>query len=224
MTDAVILSDVWKRFRTRDVETAALRGVSLTIKKGEWVSVTGPSGSGKSTLVTVIGLLEAIDGGQIKLFGNDVAHASADAKARMRLSLIGFVFQAFHLIPDLTVVENVAMGLVGLVRSKSRRLERAREVLDHLGLAARANHFPVQLSGGQQQRVAIARAMVRQPALLICDEPTGNLDSTASESALKLIAEMHEQGTTVVVVTHDEAVADRAGRRIRLLDGQVVSH
>jgi len=223
MTTALKLTNVGKIFRTRSMETAALRDLSLTIETGEFVAITGASGSGKSTLVTLMGLLDTPSTGQLEFFGSDVTRAGAGALADLRLSKIGFVFQSFHLIPDLTVVANVALGLEGLVSGRRERFRQAHQALERLELAPRADHYPAQLSGGQQQRVAIARAMVRRPALLICDEPTGNLDVESANIVFELIKDMHAAGATVILVTHDTDLARKAPRQVQLEHGEIVN-
>ncbi len=223
MTTALKLTNVGKIFRTRSMETAALRDLSLTIETGEFVAITGASGSGKSTLVTLMGLLDTPSTGQLEFFGSDVTCAGAGALADLRLSKIGFVFQSFHLIPDLTVVANVALGLEGLVSGRRERFRQAHQALERLELAPRADHYPAQLSGGQQQRVAIARAMVRRPALLICDEPTGNLDVESANIVFELIKDMHAAGATVILVTHDTDLARKAPRQVQLEHGEIVN-
>jgi len=222
MTAALELTDVWKVFRTHTMETAALRGLTLRIEAGDFVAITGASGSGKSTLVTLMGLLDTPSAGRVEFYGQDVSQAGAGRLADLRLSSVGFVFQSFHLIADMTVIANVALSLEGRVARKHDRLELARQTLEELGLGPRAEHYPAQLSGGQQQRVAVARAMVRHPSLLICDEPTGNLDPESAKSVFDLIKTMHSQGTTVILVTHDMALAQQAPRLIRLENGEII--
>ncbi len=217
----ISLRGVTKYYRTRRVETTAVDKVDLDIAAGQFVSVTGPSGSGKSSLITIMGLLDRPDAGRLTFDGTDVSRASADCLADLRASSIGFVFQAFHLMPDKDVVTNVAMGLMGGARNLAHRREAALQVLDELDLSARAYHLPSQLSGGQQQRVAIARAMVKRPRLLICDEPTGNLDRDSGNMVLGLISALHAAGTTVLMVTHDAEVARRADRRLGIANGQL---
>jgi putative ABC transport system ATP-binding protein len=211
-----------KVYRTEMVETYALRDFSLRVESGEFVAVTGPSGSGKTTFLTIAGLLEAFTAGRYELDGEDVSRLGDDARSRLRNHKIGFVFQAFNLIPDLDVIDNVEVPLRyrGLPGGERRR--RATEALARVGLGSRTKHFPAELSGGQQQRVAIARALAGQPKLLLADEPTGNLDSQMARSVMDLIEELHRDGATIVMVTHDAQLAARAQRHVHVIDGQVV--
>jgi len=206
------------------VPVEALRGVSLTVDEGEFVAIQGPSGSGKSTLLHLLGTLDTPTEGQLRLLDTDVRSLRGDALADFRREHIGFVFQMFYLIPEMTALENVMLPLLPYKRRAGFDVEgRARQLLERVGLGERLNHLPGQLSGGEQQRVALARALINRPTLLLADEPTGNLDSRAGEEVLNLIAEMRkEYGLTVVLVTHDDEVAARAGRVIRLRDGRVV--
>ncbi len=216
------LSGISKRFRTEEVDTYALRGVDLRIDKGEFVAVSGPSGCGKSTLMAVLGLLTGFEQGRYRLAGRDVGTLNGDARATVRNQHIGFVFQSFNLIGDLSVLDNVALPLKfrGGV-SRAERARRAEESLQRVGLAQRLKHHPHQLSGGQQQRVAIARALVGQPDLILADEPTGNLDSQNAETVMQLFAELHQGGATIGMVTHDAGLAARAQRIVHMLDGRV---
>jgi len=216
------LKQVTKRHRTHAVETTALDAIDLQIEAGEYVSVTGPSGCGKSTLLGVLGLLDTPTTGQYLLQGVDVAEKSARELAEMRRGRIGFVFQSFNLIDELTVQQNVQLALrYGDLPEKLQR-QRAAEVLERLGLAHRAAHHPSQLSGGQQQRVAIARAIAARPALLLADEPTGNLDSAHGHEVMQLLRELNDEGTTLIVVTHSPEHAALASRCVRLLDGRIL--
>lgn len=221
MSDALTLIAVTKRFRTRKIETTALDQVTMRVSSGEFLSIVGPSGSGKSTLIAIMGLLEKPNEGQVAFFGEDVTRAGSGRLADLRRHHVGFVFQSFHLMSDATVVENVMAGLDGIERSKRLRQERAMEALNALGIDHRADHLPAQLSGGQQQRAAIARAMVREPRLLICDEPTGNLDPESAGIVMGHIDAIRERGATVVLVTHDHAIARRADRIIALEHGRI---
>ncbi len=211
-----------KVYRTEMVETYALRQFDLEVRAGEFVAVTGPSGSGKTTFLTIAGLLEAFTSGRYELDGVDVSGMGDDARSRIRNEKIGFIFQAFNLIPDLDVLDNIEVPLRyrGLPAAERRR--RATEALARVGLSARAKHYPNELSGGQQQRVAIARALAGQPRLLLADEPTGNLDSHMARSVMELLEELHREGATIVMVTHDPQLAARAQRNVHVIDGQVV--
>ncbi|MCA0177872.1 MAG: ABC transporter ATP-binding protein [Proteobacteria bacterium] len=211
-----------KVYRTEMVETAALRDFNLHVAKGEFVAVTGPSGSGKTTFLTIAGLLESPTRGRYLLDGTDVSHMNDDQRSRLRNQKIGFIFQAFNLIPDLNVIDNIEVPLRYRGMKAAERSERARAALARVGLSAREKHYPAELSGGQQQRVAIARALAGEPALLLADEPTGNLDSQMARSVMDLLEELHASGATIVMVTHDLQLAERAQRIVRVMDGQVV--
>ena len=217
------LDDVRKTYRTGTVEVEALRGISLTIDDGEFVAIMGPSGSGKSTLMHILGCLDVPTAGSYRLAGEDVADMDEEELAEARNQRIGFVFQQFNLLPSLTAQRNVELPLsyAGLGREARRR--RATEALERVGLGDRRDHRPGELSGGQQQRVAVARALATDPALVLADEPTGNLDSVATEDVLGLFDELHEQGRTVVLITHEAEVAARARRVIHVRDGLVAS-
>lgn len=223
MTNLIQMTEIRKVFYADEVETHALAGIHLNIEKGEYVSISGPSGCGKSTLLSLLGLLDTPTDGQYRL--NDVAveDINASQRAKIRNKEIGFIFQAFNLIGDLSVLENVELPLTyrdGV--SKSERRERAMEALNRVGMAHRIKHFPSQLSGGQQQRVAVARALVGQPSILLADEPTGNLDSKNGEAVMTLLAELHAGGATICMVTHDPRYADFADRKVFMFDGQIV--
>ncbi|RIH83458.1 putative ABC transporter ATP-binding protein YknY [Meiothermus luteus] len=226
MVPVVEMQGVTKVYRSgsgaRTVEVRALAGVDLTIQKGEFVALMGPSGSGKSTLMHIIGLLDTPTEGEYRLGGNSVRGLSEAQLARIRNRRIGFVFQAFFLLPRLTALQNVALPLVYRGLPPALRLERARRTLEAVGLGDRLDHLPAELSGGQKQRVAIARALVQEPDLLLADEPTGNLDSRSSEEILALFESLHQQGKTILMVTHEPDVAARAQRIVRLRDGRVV--
>ncbi len=217
------LRGIEKVYRTEQVETLALSNVNFTVDEGEFVSVMGPSGSGKSTLLNVIGLLDEPTAGDLSLNGRPI-HSYADRfLARIRNEEVGFIFQTFHLIADLNVVDNVEIPLLyrrGL-SGKARRT-MALTALERVGLSSRVRHFPAQLSGGQQQRVAVARAIVAQPHILLADEPTGNLDSQMGDEIMGIMQQLNEEGTTIVMVTHDQHLADRTQRTVRLFDGRQV--
>ncbi|MGN6225364.1 ABC transporter ATP-binding protein [Pseudoxanthomonas sp.] len=217
------LQHLGKVFHTDEVETHALSDIALDIAQGDFVAITGPSGCGKSTLLSILGLLDAPSRGEYWLNGRNVADLDARGRARIRNGEIGFIFQAFNLIADLTVEENVALPLTyrdGFGRADITR--RVREVLELVGMNHRTRHYPGQLSGGQQQRVAVARALVGNPAILLADEPTGNLDSHNGEAVMQLLEQLHENGTTLCMVTHDPAFARRAQRIVHMLDGRIV--
>ncbi|MEK8033792.1 ABC transporter ATP-binding protein [Ideonella sp. DXS29W] len=211
-----------KVYRTEMVETYALRHFELEVRQGEFVAVTGPSGSGKTTFLTIAGLLEAFSGGTYLLDGVDVSHMADDERSRIRNQKIGFIFQAFNLIPDLNVLDNIEVPLRYRGMSGAERRQRAADALARVGLSARGRHYPNELSGGQQQRVAIARALAGSPKLLLADEPTGNLDSQMARGVMDLLEELHLEGATIVMVTHDPQLAARAQRNVHVIDGQVV--
>jgi putative ABC transport system ATP-binding protein len=217
------LEGVSKVFLTDEVETHALSNVDLEIRAGEYVSISGPSGCGKTTLLSVLGLLDTPTEGNYQLDGSPVTDLTATERARVRNREIGFIFQAFNLIGDLTVYENVELPLTYRGMSASERRERVREALERVEMAHRTRHYPSQLSGGQQQRVAVARAIAGRPLMLLADEPTGNLDSKNGEAVMELLKELHREGATIVMVTHDPRYARHADRDIHLFDGQVVS-
>ena len=211
-----------KVYRTEMVETYALRDFNLTVKEGEFVAVTGPSGSGKTTFLTIAGLLEAFSAGTYQLDGIDVSRMGDRERSRIRNQKIGFIFQAFNLIPDLNVLDNIEVPLRYRGLPSAERKKRAADALARVGLSARGKHYPAELSGGQQQRVAIARALAGEPRLLLADEPTGNLDSAMARSVMELLEELHRDGATIVMVTHDPQLAARAQRNVHVIDGQVV--
>ncbi|MBC5772487.1 ABC transporter ATP-binding protein [Pontibacter sp. KCTC 32443] len=212
-----------KKYVTDTVETTALAGVDLRIAKGEFVAIMGPSGCGKSTLLNILGLLDSPSGGTFKFLGQDITHASERQRAKIRKQNLGFVFQSFNLIDELTVEENIGLPLAYLGMSKAETEKRVTEAMERMGIAHRRNHFPQQLSGGQQQRAAIARATVSSPSLILADEPTGNLDSVHGREVMALLTELNEAGTTVVMVTHSPSDAEYAHRIVNLFDGQIVT-
>ena len=215
------MQDVSKIYRTDTVETHALRQFSLQVEEGEFVSVTGPSGSGKTTFLNIAGLLEEASGGVYELDGRDVAGLNDAERSRLRNEKIGFIFQSFNLIPELDVFDNVDVPLRYRGFDAAERKQRIERVLDIVGLASRPKHLPSQLSGGQQQRVAIARALAGDPRFLLADEPTGNLDSQMADSVMELLTEINDAGTTIIMVTHEPSLAERAQRNIHVRDGQV---
>jgi len=217
------LKELAKVFYTDEVETHALSGINLDILQGEFVSIAGPSGCGKTTLLSILGLLDSPTGGKYLLDGEPVENLSAGQRAKIRNQAIGFVFQAFNLIGDLTVYENVELPLTYRGMGGSERRERVEAALERVGMAHRMKHYPSQLSGGQQQRVAVARAIVGKPLILLADEPTGNLDSKNGNAVMSLLKELHAEGATICMVTHDPRYAHVADRTIHLFDGQVVS-
>jgi putative ABC transport system ATP-binding protein len=222
-TDSLIhLDGVTKVFLTDEVETHALSGIHLEIRNGEYVSIAGPSGCGKTTLLSILGLLDTPSDGKYVLNHKEVSDLSFSERARIRNQEIGFIFQAFNLIGDLTVYENVELPLTYRGMPSKERKERVQEALERVGMSHRMKHYPSQLSGGQQQRVAVARAVVGKPSILLADEPTGNLDSRNSESVMELLEELHKEGATICMVTHDPRFARYADRSIHLFDGRVV--
>jgi putative ABC transport system ATP-binding protein len=218
------IEDLTKVFYTDEIETHALAGIHLTIGAGEYVAMSGPSGCGKSTLLSIIGLLDTPTGGSYRLQGKPVEHLDFAERSRIRNQEIGFIFQSFNLIGDLTVQENVELPLT--YRQKMAAAERKDRVLDALervGMGHRAQHYPSQLSGGQQQRVAVARALAGRPSILLADEPTGNLDSRNGEAVMELLHRLHQDGATICMVTHDSRFAQHAQRQVHLFDGKVVA-
>jgi putative ABC transport system ATP-binding protein len=212
-----------KLYTTEEVETTALNNVNLEVKSGEFVAIMGPSGCGKSTLLNLLGLLDNPSDGEYFFLEHEVSKFSERQRANLRKSNIGFVFQSFNLIDELTVYENVELPLLYLGVSGADRKKRVEEVLEHMEIMHRRNHFPQQLSGGQQQRVAVARALVGKPKLILADEPTGNLDSAHGDEVMKLLTDLNENGTTIVMVTHSPSYAEYAHRIVHLFDGHVVS-
>lgn len=217
------LKQLSRTFRTGQLETTALNQINLSIGSGEFVAVMGPSGCGKSTLLSILGMLDSPSSGQYLFKGQDVAPLREQQLATIRKQHLGFVFQSFNLIDELSVAENVELPLQYLGVPKAEREQRVAAMLKRMAIDHRADHKPLQLSGGQQQRVAVARALVINPSLILADEPTGNLDSKNSEEVMQLLSELHRQGTTIVMVTHSQHEAQYASRIVRMLDGQVVS-
>lgn len=215
------MNNIKKIFRTDLVETHALRDFSLEVNEGEFVAVTGPSGSGKTTFLNITGMLETFNSGSYMLDGKDVSQLNDNQRSKLRNEKIGFIFQSFNLIPDLNLFDNVDVPLRYRGFSAKERKQRIENALERVGLSARMKHLPSQLSGGQQQRVAIARALAGEPLFLLADEPTGNLDSLMARQVMQLLEEINQQGTTIIMVTHDAELARRAERNIHIVDGQV---
>jgi putative ABC transport system ATP-binding protein len=218
----ILLDGISKVFYTDEVETHALSEIHLDVKQGEYVSIAGPSGCGKTTLLSILGLLDTPTSGEYTLGGEAVANLSAADRARVRNRQIGFIFQAFNLIGDLNVYENVELPLTYRGMDSTERRRRVQEALEKVGMSHRMKHYPSQLSGGQQQRVAVARAVAGDPLILLADEPTGNLDSTNGEAVMELLRGLHQQGATIIMVTHDPRYARTAERSIHLFDGRIV--
>jgi len=216
------LENVTKVFYTDEVETHALSSVGFEIHAGEYISIAGPSGCGKSTLLSILGLLDTPTEGEYWLNGEAVANLRLAERARIRNRQVGFIFQSFNLVGDLTVYENVELPLTYRGTDRAERKQRVLESLEKVGMAHRAKHLPAQLSGGQQQRVAVARAIAGEPSILLADEPTGNLDSVNGEAVMKLLSDLHQAGSTICMVTHDQRYAGKAGKEIHLFDGRVV--
>ncbi len=222
MTPIIEMTSVSKRFVTDEVETHALQGIEMQIERGEYVAISGPSGCGKSTLLAILGLLDSPSGGSYTLNGHAVSGLKAGERARIRNREIGFIFQAFNLIGDLTVYENVELPLTYRNMPASERKKAVRDALERVSMSHRERHYPSQLSGGQQQRVAVARALAGNPSILLADEPTGNLDSQNGEQVMALLEELHRGGATICMVTHDPRFANLAGRSVHLFDGRIV--
>lgn len=219
--DVIVLRDITRDFSLGADTVKVLKGISLSVKRGEYVALMGPSGSGKSTLMNLLGCLDTPTSGAYMLNGHDVSSLEDERLAEIRNKEIGFVFQTFNLLPRITALQNVALPMIYAGVGLSERLRRAEEALVSVGLADRMEHRPNQLSGGQRQRVAIARALINHPSIILADEPTGNLDSKTSVEIMQLFQKIHRQGNTIIVVTHEEDIAEHAHRIIRLLDGQV---
>ena len=212
-----------KFFRTEEVETIALNGVSMEVKDGEFVAIMGPSGCGKSTLLNILGLLDNPTSGDYYLADREVGHLKEKERTQVRKGNIGFVFQSFNLIDELNVFENVELPLTYLKVKASERKQMVNDILKRMNISHRANHFPQQLSGGQQQRVAIARAVVSNPKIILADEPTGNLDSKSTIEIMNILKDLHESGRTVIIITHDDEIANQVDRVVRIIDGKIVS-
>ena len=219
----ITLKNIKKVFKTDEVETWALQNVDLEVKKGEFVAVMGPSGCGKSTLLNILGLLDTPTQGTYLLNGKDVSQMSEDERTDLRKGQLGFVFQSFNLIDELNVTENVELPLLYMGTSKKERRQLVTEVIERVAMAHRTQHCPAQLSGGQQQRVAIARAVISRPQIILADEPTGNLDSKHGMEVMDLLKQLHEEGTTIIMVTHSQRDANYADRIVNLFDGEIVS-
>jgi len=216
------ITNLSRVFRTLDLETAALSNINLTVNEGEFVAIMGPSGCGKSTLLSILGMLDSPSAGSFEFDGSNVASYNEKQLAKLRKASIGFVFQSFNLIDELTVYENVELPLQYQKISKGERKQRVEAILKRVGIDHRSDHLPQQLSGGQQQRVAVARALVINPKLILADEPTGNLDSKNGDEVMAMLRELNKEGTTVIMVTHSEKEGDYADRLVRLLDGQIM--
>lgn len=217
------IQELSKVYRTLEVKTTAINQIDLDIKKGEFVSIMGPSGCGKSSLLNILGLIDAPTSGNYQFLGKEVSKLSERQLSKVRKENIGFIFQSFNLIDELTVFENVELPLIYIGVSRSERKKRVEQELEKLGMMHRVKHFPQQLSGGQQQRVAVARAVINNPPLILADEPTGNLDSGSGTDVMKTLVQLNEEGATIVMVTHSQYCAEFGDRIIRLLDGQVVT-
>ena len=217
------IENLQKIFQTDEVETWALYEVNLYVKAGEFIAIMGPSGCGKYTLLNIIGLLDTPTRGKYILNGTDVSRMKENDRVEVRKGIIGFVFQSFNLIDELTVEENIELPLLYMGIEKAERRERVKKAMERMGIAHRSGHFPAQLSGGQQQRAAIARAVIANPKIILADEPTGNLDSKNGKEVMELLSELHKEGTTIVMVTHSQHDAQYANRVVKLFDGHIVS-
>ena len=223
MYNIIETNNITKSYRTEEVETTALNQINMKVRNGEFVAIMGPSGCGKSTLLNVMGLLDDFDSGEYVFLQKNISTLNKKEKSELRMKSIGFVFQNYNLIDELTVFENIELPLKYLNISKGERTTRVEEILDKMGISHRRNHYPNQLSGGQQQRVAVSRAVINDPKIILADEPTGNLDSKHGNEVMDLLTSLNENGTTVIMVTHSEHDASFAHRTIKLLDGEIVS-
>lgn len=223
MSKMIEARNLTKIYRTEEIETTALNEASVDIEQGEFVSIMGPSGCGKSTMMNIIGMIDSPNSGSYKFLETEVANFKERQRANLRKHHIGFVFQSFNLIDDLTVYQNVELPLVYTKTPSKERKEKVEKVLEEMNMMHRRNHYPQQLSGGQQQRVAVARAVVNSPALILADEPTGNLDSANGSDVMNLLSDLNNKGTTIIMVTHSTACAEYGNRIIRLLDGQIIA-
>ncbi|MCT4614472.1 MAG: ABC transporter ATP-binding protein [Marinifilaceae bacterium] len=217
------IKNISKVFRTNEVETSALSNINIKIEKGEFLAIMGPSGCGKSTLLNIIGLLDIPSSGEMNFWGEDISILKERNLSKIRKANIGFVFQSFNLIDELSVYENIELALLYAKVPKSERKQRIEDIMNKMNIAHRSNHFPQQLSGGQQQRVAVARAVVANPKIILADEPTGNLDSQNGSEVMNILKELNEEGATIIMVTHSETEASQASRILRLFDGHIVS-
>lgn len=222
MPPLVELKDIYKIYHMGDTEVRALDGISLTIEKGEFVAIIGKSGSGKSTCMNIIGCLDVATSGTYRLNGKDISHYTDDELAEVRNKMLGFIFQQYNLLPKLTLLENVSLPLLYAGMSEAEQKERALESLDKVGLKEKAMNVPSQLSGGQQQRVSIARALAGDPSVILADEPTGALDSKTGRDVMNFLRQLHKEGNTIVLITHDNSIAAQAQRVVRITDGQIV--
>ncbi len=222
MPPLVELKDIYKIYHMGDTEVRALDGISLTIEKGEFVAIIGKSGSGKSTCMNIIGCLDVATSGTYRLNGKDISHYSDDELAEVRNKMLGFIFQQYNLLPKLSILENVALPLLYAGMSDAEQNERALASLDRVGLKEKAKNLPSQLSGGQQQRVSIARALAGDPSVILADEPTGALDSKTGRDVMNFLRQLHEEGNTIVLITHDNSIAAQAQRVVRITDGRIV--
>lgn len=219
--EILAMKNIVKKYYLGEEEQIILKGIDLSVKKGEFLSILGPSGSGKSTMMNIIGCLDVPSSGEYILSGKDISSLSEEELSQIRAKEIGFIFQSFYLLPRLTIIENVELSMVYSGISPKERKRIAREMLKKVGLEAKENHRPNQLSGGQQQRVAIARALATNPSILLCDEPTGALDQATGKQIMSLFKELHSEGRTIIMITHDEKIATHADRIVRILDGNI---